>query len=37
LTLSPDGPTIGARDDTSQLVSSRDNFREALTLVSFRD
>ena len=37
LTLCRDGPTIVARDDVSHLVSTRDNIREALTLVSFRD
>lgn len=38
LTMSCGGPTIGARDDrVAMLVSTRDKFREALTLVSFRD
>ena len=38
LTRSLDASTIGARDDAALvLVSTRDKFREALTLVSYRD
>ena len=37
LTRSLDASTIGARDDAFVLVSTRDKFREALTLVSYRD